>query len=227
MKKDLVIFGIGKIAEVVYYYAKEECGFNVVAFAVDEQFKNLETFNGLPVISFENVELQYPPAKYDMFVAVGYHDLNRLREIKCKESLGKGYHLVSVISPHANLPGNVVTGWNCFIMPPAIIHPCVQIHNNVFIWSGAMVAHHSVIGDNCWLTSCCNISGNVNMGANTFVAVNATVGHSVVIGKDCFLGANSLVTKNLEDEKVVIAESSKPLRLNSRQFLRMSSFSSL
>ena len=110
---------------------------------------------------------------------------------------------------------------------PAIIHPCVQLGNNVFVWSGAMVGHHSVIEDNCWLTSCCNISGNVRIGTNTFLAVNATVGHSVTIGKNCFLGANSLITKHLEDDKVVIAESSKPLRLSSAQFLRMSGFSSL
>lgn len=227
MKKDLVIFGIGKIAEVVYYYAKEECGYNVVAFVVDEKFRNVTTFKELPVISFDAIEAQYPPSRFDMFVAVGYHDLNRLRETKCNEAREKGYNLVSIISPLVNLPSNVSTGWNCFIMPPGIIHPCVQIKNNVFIWSGAMVAHHSVIEDNCWLTSCCNISGNVSIGTNTFIAVNATVGHSVVIGKNCFLGANSLVTKNLEDEKVVISESSKPLRLSSRQFLRMSNFSSL
>ena len=227
MKKDLIIFGIGKIAEVVHYYAKEECGYNVVAFAVDEQFKKVITFKELPVVSFDKIELQYPPDKFEMFIAVGYQDLNRLRETKCNESREKGYNLVSVISPLANLPSNISTGWNCFIMPPAIVHPCVQIKNNVFIWSGAMVAHHSVIEDNCWLTSCCNISGNVKIGANTFVAVNATVGHSVNIGKNCFLGANSLVTKNLEDEKVVIAESSKALRLTSSQFLRMSSFSNL
>ena len=227
MKKNLVIFGIGKIAEVVYYYAKEECGYNVVAFSVDESFKDKTSFKDLPVISFYDIELNYPPDQYDMFVAVGYQDLNRLREMKCKEAINKGYQLVSVISPLAHLPSNVVTGWNCFIMPPAIVHPCVEIKNNVFIWSGAMVAHHSVIEDNCWLTSCCNISGNVQMGANTFLAVNASVGHSVIIGKNCFLGANTLVTKNLEEEKVVIAESSKPLRLTSKQFLRMSNFSSL
>jgi sugar O-acyltransferase (sialic acid O-acetyltransferase NeuD family) len=227
MKKDLIIFGIGKIAEVVYYYAKEECGFNVVAFAVDEEYKKLVTFKELPVVSFENIESHYSPDKFDMFIAVGYHDLNRLRETKCNESIRKGYNLVSIISPLVNLPSNISIGWNCFIMAPAIIHPCVVIKNNVFVWSGALIAHHSVIDDNCWLTSCCNISGNVRMGANTFVAVNATIGHSVIIGKNCFLGANSLVTKNLEDEKVVIAESSKPLRLNSWQFLRMSSFSNL
>jgi UDP-3-O-[3-hydroxymyristoyl] glucosamine N-acyltransferase len=103
----------------------------------------------------------------------------------------------------------------------------VQIGNNVFIWNGAMVGHHSIIEDNCWLTSSCNISGNVHVGSNTFIAVNGTVGHSVTIGSNCFLGANSLVTKNLEENKVVIVESSKPLRLNSEQFLRMSTFSNL
>ncbi len=227
MKKDLIIFGIGKIAEVVHYFAKEECGYNVVAFSVDEEYKNTSTFKELPVISFVDVQVKYPPSKYDMFVAIGYHDLNHLRETKCKEAREKGYQLVSIISPRTHLPLNVSHGWNCFIMPPAIIHPCVGIGNNVFVWSGAMVSHHSVIGDNCWLTSCCNISGNVQIGANAFVAVNATVGHNVKVGKNCFLGANTLLTKNLEDEKVIIAESTKPLRLNSSQFLRMSNFSNL
>jgi sugar O-acyltransferase (sialic acid O-acetyltransferase NeuD family) len=227
MKKDLIIFGNGKIAEVVHYFAKEECGYKVVAFTVDEQYINTSTFKELPVISFDNVEGKYPPSKYDMFVAIGYHDLNRLRERKCSESMQKGYQLVSIISPRAQLPLNVSYGWNCFIMPPAIVHPCVTIGNNAFIWSGALISHHSVIGDNCWLTSCCNISGNVQVGANTFVAVNATVGHSLKVGKNCFLGANTLLTKDLGEEKVIIAESTKPLRLNTNQFLRMSNFSSL
>ena len=149
------------------------------------------------------------------------------REIKCQEALSKGYQLISIVSPNTHLPNNVVVGWNCFIMPPAIVHPCVVVGNNVFIWSGAMVGHHSRIKDHCWLTSNCQISGNVELGENTFLAVNATVGHSVKIGVRCFLGANALVTKNLLDEQVVISESSKPLRINSSQFLRMSGFSSL
>jgi sugar O-acyltransferase (sialic acid O-acetyltransferase NeuD family) len=227
VKKDLVIFGTGKIAEVIYYYASEECGFNVVAFCVDQQYKDTDTFHDLPVVAFENIENTYLATNYNMFVAVGYKDLNQLREKKCSEAMAKGYELASVISPLANIPKNVNTGWNCFIMPPAIIHPFVTVKNNVFIWSGAMLGHHSTIEDNCWLTSSCNISGNVKIGKNTFIAVNATVGHSVKIGNKCFLGANSLVTKHLEDEKVVITESSKPIRLNSEQFLRFSGFSDL
>src|ERR1035437_9218217 len=177
MNKDLILFGTGKIAEVIYYYATEECGYNVVAFVIDEEHKKSDTFLGLPVLPFKEIEKKHAPKDFDMFVAIGYHDLNRLRELKCKEALSKGFNLISIISPKANLPKNIKTGYNCFIMPPAIIHPCVEIGNNVFVWNGAMLGHHSIVKDNCWLTSSCNISGNVSIGKNTFFAVNATVGH--------------------------------------------------
>ncbi len=227
MRKGLIIFGTGKIAEVVHYYATEECGLNVVAFAVDEKYKQQSTFMNLPVESFDSIEKKYSPQDFELFVSVGYHDLNKLREARCKEAVEKGYELISIVSPKANVPKNVKVGRNCFIMPPDIVHPCVTIGDNVFIWSGAMVGHHSTISDNCWLTSCCNISGNVTLGKNTFVAVNATIGHGVTIGVECFIGANSLVTKSLDDKKVVISESTKPFRLDSSQFLRMSAFSSI
>ena len=227
MNRDLIIFGVGKIAEVAYYYAKEECGFNVCAFCVDKEYISDSSFHNLPVIPFEEIERRMPPDRYKMFVAVGYHDLNKLRERKCKEAQNKSYELVSLVSPASAIPKNVTYGWNCFIMPPSIIHPFVKLGNNVFVWSGAIVGHHSFIQDHCWLTSGCNIAGNVMMGTNTFVAINATVSHSVKIGVNCFLGANTLLTKDLADNLVVIAESSKPLRVNSSQFLKISNFSTI
>ncbi len=227
MKKEIVIFGTGKIAEVVHYYAVHECGYKVAAFTTDSKYISDKEFLGLPVVAFETLEKNYDTDKYDLFVAVGYHDMNRLRESKCKEAIDKGYNLISVVSPKANVPANVIHGYNCFIMSPAIIHPCVTLGNNVFVWAGAMIGHHSVISDHAWITSSANVGGNVNIGSNCFLAMNANVGHSVTIGKDCFLGANVLVTKNLEDDKVVIAESHKAIKLNSKQFLKISSFSSL
>lgn len=227
MSKPLIIFGTGKIAEVVSYYAVEECGFSIAAYTVDKLHLQSGTFLSKPVIAFEELASSYPVDQYNMFVAVGYHNLNKMRAEKCTSAKALGYQLISVVSPHATLAKNIVYGENCFIMPPCMIHPCVQLGNNVFVWSGAMIGHHSVIADHCWFTSNCNIGGNVVMGQHCFVALNATVSHSVRIGSQCFLGANTLVTKDLEDEKVVIAESSKPIKLNSSQFLKFSSFSSL
>jgi sugar O-acyltransferase (sialic acid O-acetyltransferase NeuD family) len=225
--KDLIIFGNGKIADVVYYYATSECKYNVVAFTADKEYIRENVFHNLPVIPFNEIDNHYIPLDYSMFIAIGYQDLNRLRESKYLAAKKLGYEIVSVVSPEAKLPSNVKYGENCFIMPPSIIHPEVEIGNNTFVWSGAMIGHHTKIGDNCWLTSCANISGVVEAGNNCFFAVNSTVGHGVVIGSKCFLGANTLITKNLEDNKVVIEESSKVFRLESEQFLRFSKFSDL
>lgn len=225
--KDLIIFGNGKIADVVFYYAKNECNYNVIAFTVDKEFINDRPFHNLPVLPFSKIEQQYSPDSYSMFVAIGYHDMNRLREQKYKAAKAMGYEIVSIISPKANLPKTVKVGKNCFIMPPAIIHPEVEIGDNTFVWSGTMIGHHSRIGENCWLTSTANISGVVQVGNNCFFAVNSTVGHGISIGDECFIGANALVTKSLESKKVVIVESSKIFRLNSEQFLRFSKFSDL
>lgn len=225
--KDLVIFGNSKIAEVISYYAINECNYNVVAFTVDKDYVGNGTFNGLPVIPFDEIDEKYPPENNSMFIALGYQDLNRLRQKKYEEAKSKGYKLVSIIPQKTHIPTNVKIGENCFIMPPAIIHPLVAIGNNTFVWSGAMIGHHTTIGEHCWLTSTANISGVVNIENNSFFAVNATVGHGVNIGEECFLGANALVTKNLKSKSVVIEESTKLFRLDSTSFLKFSSFSNL
>lgn len=227
MNKKLIIFGTGKIAEVVGYYAMQECDFEVAAFTVDREYMVGSEFCGRPVVPFDELMDHYPPSEYNGFVAVGYHNLNGLRAGMVSRLKEKGYGLVSVIPKTGALPGNVSIGENCFIMPPAIIHPFVSIGNNVFVWSGAMVGHHSLIGDNCWLTSTCNIGGNCRIGKNTFIAMDATIGHSVTIGQDCFIGSGTLTIKNLDDEKVVISEASKPIKVSTKQFLRFANFSDL
>jgi carbonic anhydrase/acetyltransferase-like protein (isoleucine patch superfamily) len=65
------------------------------------------------------------------------------------------------------------------------------------------------------------------MGKNCFLAVNSTIAHAVQVADNCFIGANTLVTKCTDEEEVYLAVSTKPFRLNSNQFLRMSNFSDL
>ena len=227
MEKEIIIFGIGKIADVIQFYMREESGLPVSAFTVDEKYITQPQFNGLPVVPFEQIETLYPADKYKVFVAIGYHDLNALREAKMKEVEAKGYELMSYIHPDSSAPKDLVHGKNCFIMNNVCIHPRVVLGDNVFVWSGAMIGHHSRIGDHCWLTSSMNISGNVTIGNNCFFAVNSTIGHGVTIGSNVFLGANTLVIKNVEDGRVIIKESDKPIKLNSKQFLRFSNFSDI
>ena len=225
--KQIVLFGTGKIAEVLLYFLRHHSDYEVVACTVDRPFLPGGTWQGLPAVAFDEVERLYPPGAHAMFVALGYQELNALRARTCAEAKAKGYSLISYVHPHSGLPEDCEYGENCFIMNNVLIHPRVRLGNDVFIWSGAMIGHHSTIGDHCWLTSCANISGVVTVGKNCFFAVNATVGHNVVMGDECFVGANALVTKCAGDRQVFLAESTKPFRLDSHQFLRMSKFADL
>jgi len=227
MKKDIIIFGIGKIADVIQFYMREESNMPVKAFTVDKKYITETEFNGLPVVSFDDIEKNYPPEKYAMFIAVGYHDLNAVRAEKMKAAEEKGYGIISYIHPDSSIPKDLITGKNCFIMNNVCIHPRVKLGDDVFVWSGTIIGHHSKIGNHNWLTSGTNISGNVTIGNNCFFAINSTLGHSVSIGNEVFVGANALITKNVEDGKVVIKESDKPIKLTSKQFLKFSGFSNI
>lgn len=221
----IVVFGVGKIAEVISYYIEHETDFTIDAYTCDDAFIESDKFFDKPLIPFSKIEKEYKPESYKMFVAIGYQDLNKLREVKCKEAIEKGYELISVISNRANLPENTKYGYNCFVMSPAIIHPFVEIGNNVFIWSGAMIGHHTKIEDNVWVTSSANLGGNTCIGKNTFIAINASIAHNIKIGESCFIGASVLVNSDLQNKALVIKNADSPARLNSDQFLKISKFS--
>ncbi len=223
--KDIVIFGTGVNADIVQFYMREVSGWPVKAFTVNEQYLKGDTFNGLPVVPFETIEQTYPPDKYSMFVIAGYHDMLAINANKIQEVEAKGYEVISYIHPDA--PKDLVHGKNCFVMQGNCIHPRVVIGDNVFVWSGAIIGHHSKVGSNNWFASGAGISGNVTIGNNCFFSVNCTIGHGITLGNEVFVGANTLTIKNTEDGKVIIKESDKPIKLNTKQFLRMSKFNSL
>lgn len=225
--KPLILFGTGKIAQVILYFLRNHSQREVVACCVDRDYMPGAHWEDLPVVALDEVALRYPPQTHDMFVALGYQEMNALRADKCAQARQLGYALPSYIHPDAGLPRDCAYGDNCFVMNQVLVHPCVTLGDNVFVWSGAMIGHHSAIGDNCWLTSCTNISGSVSAGQNCFFGVNSTIGNSVKLGAHGFFGANTLVTKCTQDGDVFLQESSKAFRLNSRQFLRMSRFAEL
>jgi sugar O-acyltransferase (sialic acid O-acetyltransferase NeuD family) len=225
--KPILIFGSGKIADVIAFYMKEVSQLPLLGFVVDDKFLTKNQLNGLPIISYSECLKTYKPDEVDFFVAVGYHDLNRVRAKMIQKIKSDGYSLISYIHPDAGIPSDLEYGENTFIMDKVLIHPRVKLGADNFIWSGTMLGHHSQIGNHNWFTSSCQISGNVSIGDFNFFAVNSTVGHSVTIGNENFFGANTLITKNVSEKQVFIEESTKVFRLNSDQFLRFSNFGSL
>ena len=214
--KKLIIFGIGEQAEMAYYYFKNDSDYDVVGFTVDKEYIEKESLFELPIIEFETIKLKYSIESYELFIAIGYNKINKIRTEKylaCKE---KGYMIASYISSKASIFTDDI-GENAFILEDNTIQPYVSIGNNVTLWSGNHIGHHSYIKDNCFITSQVVISGGCIIGENTFIGVNATLRNHIKIGKSNVIGAGALILGDTEDNKVYMEAATEVSRVPSNR----------
>tara|TARA_Y100001978_G_C23683075_1_gene430200 strand:- start:969 stop:1652 length:684 start_codon:yes stop_codon:yes gene_type:complete len=216
----LIIFGTGIISDCLSPFFENCDCFDVIAYCVDNEFKKADTFRGKPIISLEDLDNNYGSQNFKIFVALGYHDLNKLREKKFNYFKSKGYTLVSFI-PESYKSVPIDIGENCLILPGANIQPHCKIEDNTFIWNDALVGHHTLIKKNVWITGGSAIGGLCEIGENCFLGLNVTVGPCVTIGDNCILGAKSLTTKCLKSNSVVVEQDTSIHRLDSNQFLKL------
>lgn len=205
MSRKLVIFGTGDIAQIAQDYFEKDTEYNVAAFCLDSAYREEDTYLEKPLVDFESLEANYPPAEYDLFIALSYTEMNRLRHRKFDEAIKKGYDLPSYISPNCTYLSKYDCGKNCFIFEDNTIQPYVKIGNNVTIWSGNHIGHHSEIKDHNFISSHVVISGHCEIESYCFLGVNSTIGHQVKIAEGCLIGAGAIITKSTDEEGVYVA----------------------
>ncbi|NIY94214.1 acetyltransferase [Vibrio diazotrophicus] len=205
MKKKLVIFGISEIADLAYYYFSNDSDYEVVAFTVDSSFRDVDYKFNIPVVDFESVEDNFPPLNYEFFIALSYTKLNELRKEKYYAAKEKGYTLATYVSTKCtNFSGSI--GDNCFILEDNTIQPYVIIGNNVTLWSGNHIGHHSVIESHNFISSHVVVSGGVVVEEQCFIGVNATLRDHITIGYKSIIGASAIILSNVEPEGVYISQ---------------------
>lgn len=202
MKRSLVIFGTGDIAELAHFYFNTDSDYEVAAFTVDAAYLKESTFCGCPVVAMEELTRRFCPEENHAFVALSYSRINAVRKEKYLALKGLGYPFASFVSTRSNVLNGGRTGENCFILEDNTIQPFVTIGNNVTLWSGNHIGHHSRIGDHCFVASHVVISGGVDIGPQCFIGVNATLRDHIVVGEKCVIGAGALLLSDAEPEGV-------------------------
>lgn len=193
----LVIFGSGVIARMAHYYFTSDSEHEVVAFTVDKEYRQADTFLDLPLVPFEELASSYSPGgEYKMFVGLGYARMNKVREEKYHLAKASGYELVSYVSSRCSFLTDHPVGDNCFILEDNTIQPFVKIGNNVMLWSGNHIGHDAIIEDHCFLASHVVVSGFVRIGNNCFIGVNATLRNSITIAPETLIGAGAVIMKD-------------------------------
>ena len=210
--KPIILVGDSLFAEIAYEYFTYDSDYEVVAFAVERAYLKRETFMGVPVVPHEDLPQHFDPATHSFFAAMVYTHMNRLRTRMYGLTKAMGYAPASYISPKAFIWRNVELGEHVFIFEDNTIQPFCKIGNNVVLWSGNHIGHHSIIRDNTFISSHVVISGACDIGANCFFGVNASVGNDVTVGDDCLVASGSNIVKNVPPDSFVRGDSpAKPV----------------
>ena len=213
--KKIIIFGNEDFAEVAHFYFTHDSPYDIVAFTVHERFiKNKELFD-LPVVPFEKIETIYPPSEFSMFIAIAYSKINKLRAKVFEDAKSKGYHLVSYVNSKVTKWEEVKMGENCFILEDVTIQPFVEFGDDVIVWSGNHIGHHSKIGNHCFITSHVVISGNVQVGDYCFLGVNSTIRDGIKIANHCVIGAGAVILKDTKEKEVYTTKGTELLSIQS------------
>lgn len=219
--KKLVIFGTGDQAELATHYFRTDSEYDVAGFAVDAEYRNADTYLGEKLVDFENVETVFPSTDHSFFIALGYSGLNKNRKDRYLEAKNKGYRIASYISSKATIAGPADFGENCFILEDNTIQPFVKIGNNVTLWSGNHIGHHSVIADHCFLASHIVVSGGAQIGEQCFIGVNATLRDRIVIGARCVVGAGAILLSDADPDGVYLGSETERSRVPSNRLRKI------
>jgi sugar O-acyltransferase (sialic acid O-acetyltransferase NeuD family) len=216
---DVVIYGKGQMARLANFYLMNDSPFDVVAFTAEEVDEPV--LEGLPIIGIDEVERRYPPSTVQMFVAIGFGNVNRDRRERYDQVKRMGYSTISYISSTTIVAPDVAIGENCFIMEGNIIQPFSRIGDDVTLGPGNCIGHHCSIGDHCFFASRADLSGNVTIGSSSFVGANATIRNAVTIGSESVIGAGAVVMKSTEAGEVLVSPRAGVLPLPSSALPRI------
>jgi sugar O-acyltransferase (sialic acid O-acetyltransferase NeuD family) len=204
----VIIFGVLDTAELAHWYLENDSPYTVAAFTINKEYIKEDTFKGLPVVSFEELEQHYPPSEYRLFAPMTGVKMNTLRKKIYEEGKAKGYDFISYVSSKATVCDNEI-GENCFILEDNTLQPFTKIGNNVVMWSGNHIGHHGIIEDHVFFTSHVVLSGHCYVEERAWFGVNSTIRDYTTIGEGSLIGMGALITKNTESNGLYIGAPAK------------------
>ena len=79
----------------------------------------------------------------------------------------------------------------------------------VFLNSGAMIGHDTVVGDFTSIMPMSAISGNVVIGECCMIGVQTAIRQGLAIGRNCTVGMGSIVLRDVPDDSTVLGNPAK------------------
>lgn len=204
--KNIIIVGLSSTSRLAYSFIQSHQLFNVVGFAVNEQFRSADSFCGLPVYDLDRLNEDVKCGEFEVFVALLWNHLNAERRKVYEYCKSKGYKLANLISPLAVVRSEI-TGDNIWIHDHVVIQNDTIMGSNIAIMQGSLIGANSDVASHCFFGAHSILAGKCSIGEQSFVGLHATVFDDTKIGKKCIIGACTAVKRNMPDYSKYITSS--------------------
>ncbi len=216
----IILAGNAITANILNSYLRNDRRYEVLGLTVDDEFIAQSGVEGFTTVGFSQVQKAFPPESCRVMMAVGYHDLNRVRESLFLRLKNLGYTVETYVHPDAHVYTEYPLGEGCVVLPSTVIEPGVRVGANTMVWCNVTLAHHCCVAENCWIAAGTVISGSAKIQRNCFVGVNATVVNEVKVGEYNIVGAAAMVSKDTKPHAVHLARSAEPFRYSSEDYVK-------
>jgi len=199
---DVVVFGAGKLAELLSLYISNDENLRIVGFTVDSVYlPSGGRLGSLPVVPWETLEQDFPPDEVMILGPVSYRDNNRFRWNRYLEGKRRGYSFATYIHPSSHVVGAEI-GENSIILEECTVQPFARLGPCSVLWSKVHIGHHAEIGDACFFASFSGIAGNSRVGSRSFFGGQTGLVDNCSVGADCIVAAGTVVTRPMPDGAV-------------------------
>ena len=196
----IVIFGVGTLGKLAYYYLTKDMKLDVSAFVIDRKemlIQEKSDLYGLPIYFWDDFIKIFSVNEVKVFVAVAYKSMrNRLRVFE-KVRQHK-FNCINIISSSTFVPNDALEGTNNFIMPGVVLEPGVIVGSNNLIWSNSTICHDSKIGNHNFLGANFTMGGYSKIGDLSFFGFSSTISDKVIVEDEVLLAANSFLNSNAD-----------------------------
>lgn len=202
--KDVVLYGNGSFAQLLKWYLDHDDERKVVAATVEEAYRNMPQFEGLPLIPFERLKEQYAPDDVEILLGVGYTQMNNVRRRIFEACKQKGYALAQYIHSSVRL-SDAKMGEGNIIFEDTLLEPFVQIGSGNIIWYKSVIAHNSTIGNFNLIAGNASICGFSQVKNHCFIGSGAVIRDKIKIEDYTLVGAAAYAAADTQKFQVVAA----------------------
>lgn len=201
--ENIIIFGANSFAKLMCSYLTDNSNYNVIGFTVNKKYISETTISGYPVYEFENIENIVKPNKCSFIIAIGYSNMNKIREFAFDQIKLKKYKIINYIHESSIILSNDIGEGN-IILENVTVGKFSKIGNSNVFWPGTIISHNANIQNFNYFSPNVVLSGNINIANNCMMGSNCTVKNNINIKSFSLIGAGSYISQDTEEHCVYV-----------------------